>query len=129
MKTENKNGMDLPHLHYEGKSIIELQDIYVRLEKIRQYIERETDQRQLLIERQAYKIEKLKTLLEKKDEIILNLENQLKECSRNAEGNRQLINKLLADIGHYQNDIEWYKRTYEKRSLWGVLKEKLYKKS
>jgi DNA repair exonuclease SbcCD ATPase subunit len=129
MKTEDKNGIDLQHLRYDGKSIIELQDIYVRLEKIRQYIERETDQRQLLIERQAYKIEKLKTLLEKKDEIILNLESQLKECSRNAEGNRQLINKLLTDIGHYQNDIEWYKRTYEKRSFWGVIKEKLHKKS
>jgi peptidoglycan hydrolase CwlO-like protein len=44
---------------------------------------------------------------------------------KQLEGSKQLINKLLGDIRNYQNDIEWYKRTYEKRSLLGILKQKL----
>jgi hypothetical protein len=47
---------------------------------------------------------------------------------RKQEGTKQLINKLLEDIRRYQNDIEWYKRTYERRSLLGTLKEKLKRK-
>jgi len=45
-----------------------------------------------------------------------------------AAGNRQLINKLLGDISRLQNDIDWYKRTYEKRSLLGLLREKFFQR-
>ncbi len=128
MQNENLNGTELQHLPVNGRSIPELQGIYARLEQIKHFMEREAGERQLTIDKQSAKIEKLKLMIAKKDEIITTLENQLKECSRNIEGNRQLINKLLNDISHYQNDIEWYKRTYEKRSLWGVVKEKLNKK-
>ncbi|RXK60023.1 hypothetical protein ESA94_13325 [Lacibacter luteus] len=55
-------------------------------------------------------------------------EKQLKDEIRRQEGSKQLINKLLEDIRRYQNDIEWYKRTYEKRSLLGTLREKLFRK-
>ena len=44
---------------------------------------------------------------------------------RNIDGNRQLINKLLNDLERMKQDIEWYKRTYEKRTLFGVIKERL----
>lgn len=49
----------------------------------------------------------------------------LSEESKKNEGSKQLINKLLEDIRRYQNDIEWYRKTYEKRTLLGVLKEKM----
>ncbi|MFY7838717.1 MAG: hypothetical protein ACOVP7_00520 [Lacibacter sp.] len=53
-------------------------------------------------------------------------EKQLKDEIRRQEGTKQLINKLLEDIRRYQNDIEWYKRTYETRSLIGTIKEKIF---
>lgn len=53
------------------------------------------------------------------------LHQTLAEENKKQEGTKQLINKLLEDIRRYQNDIEWYKRTYEKRSLLGILKQKL----
>lgn len=58
--------------------------------------------------------------LEKK-QILLNLTEEHKK----SEGNKQLINKLLEDIKRYQNDIEWYRKTYERRTILGVLKEKM----
>jgi hypothetical protein len=56
------------------------------------------------------------------------LHKTIAEENKKQEGTKQLINKLLEDIRRYQNDIEWYKRTYEKRSLLGTLKEKLNSK-
>jgi molybdate-binding protein len=53
------------------------------------------------------------------------LHKTLTEENKKQEGTKQLINKLLEDIRRYQNDIEWYKRTYETRSFWGTIKEKL----
>lgn len=51
--------------------------------------------------------------------------SKLNDEAKKNEGNKQLINKLLEDIRRYQNDIDWYRKTYEKRTLLGVLKEKL----
>lgn len=56
-----------------------------------------------------------------KKQLLLTLNEEIKK----NEGNKQLINKLLEDIRRYQNDIDWYKKTYEKRTLLGILKEKL----
>lgn len=53
------------------------------------------------------------------------LHKTIAEENKKQEGTKQLINKLLEDIRRYQNDIEWYKRTYETRSLMGTIKEKL----
>jgi hypothetical protein len=64
-------------------------------------------------------------LLEDKNNLILQLNEKVAVCQQNAEGSRQLINKLLNDIERLQQDVEWYKRTYEKRSLLGTIKEKL----
>jgi hypothetical protein len=60
--------------------------------------------------------------------VIQRLEGQLVECRQTNEGTRQLINKLLSDISNYQKDLEWFKRTYEKRSLLGTIRQKLFKR-
>lgn len=95
------------------------------LEYIRSFIEVELAEKKETIKRQAAEIEELKQLLQKKELAIGMFEANTREFRETAEGNRQLINKLLGDISRLQNDIDWYKRTYEKRSLLGVLREKM----
>jgi uncharacterized coiled-coil DUF342 family protein len=63
-----------------------------------------------------------------KEEQMDDLREKLGQLVQNAEGMRQLINKLLNDIENYQKDIEWYRRTYEQRSLLGILKDKFFHK-
>ena len=99
-----------------------------RLEQITQYLLQELEAKQRTIEEQRKEIEWFKTQLIEKSSEINELEEKLQQCTQHTEGHRQLINKLLNDIEHFQNDIEWYKRTYERRSFWGVLKEKLTRK-
>ncbi|MEO5592926.1 MAG: hypothetical protein ABIR15_10710 [Chitinophagaceae bacterium] len=65
---------------------------------------------------------------EKKDREIILLKEALEKAQYQAEGNSQLINKLLGDLSKFQNDIEWYKLTYEKRSFLGTIREKLLRK-
>ena len=65
---------------------------------------------------------------ESKDYEIGNLKTALEKARLQAEGNNQLINKLLGELSKLQNDIEWYKLTYEKRSLLGTIREKLFRK-
>jgi septal ring factor EnvC (AmiA/AmiB activator) len=95
------------------------------LEHIRSFIEIELAEKKETIKEQAAEIEELKQLLQKKDTAISMFEANNRQFQETAEGNRQLINKLLGDISRLQNDIDWYKRTYEKRSLLGVLREKI----
>jgi len=111
-----------------GNRTIELQSIHDRLEEIRSYMDKELSFKQGIIDGQQGQLERQKILLEEKDTLILRLEEQLAECRQTNEGTRQLINKLLNDISNYQKDIEWYKRTYVKRSLPGTLWTKLFKK-
>jgi septal ring factor EnvC (AmiA/AmiB activator) len=106
----------------------QLNMVYERLEKIRLYMEREIAFKQRLIEGQEEQIRELKSRLEEKDSSIRRLEGQLLECRQTNEGTRQLINKLLSDISNHQKDIEWYKRTYEKRSLLGTIRQKIFNK-
>jgi hypothetical protein len=70
----------------------------------------------------------LELMSAKKDAEILDLKDQLQECRQTTEGSRQLVNKLLNDISNYRKDIEWYRRTYETRSLPGTLWQKLFRK-
>ena len=107
---------------------IELHAIHERLEKIRLYMEREIAFKQRLIESQEEQMHKLKARAEEKEVVIQRLEGQLLECRQTNEGTRQLINKLLSDISSYQKDLDWYKRTYEKRSLVGTIRQKLFRK-
>ena len=84
--------------------------------------------KQTTIERQENEIQRLHALVEEKNRIVLETNTRLAECMRTGEGNRQLINKLLGDLDRLAQDIEWYKRTYERRSLFGTLRQKLFRK-
>jgi DNA-binding transcriptional MerR regulator len=107
---------------------IELHSIHVSLEKIKAYMESEITFKQDLIGQQEEQIRQLKARLDEKEALVQRLEGQLLECRQTNEGTRQLINKLLSDISGYQKDIEWYKRTFEKRSLLGTIRQKLFKR-
>jgi len=95
------------------------------LDQIRSFIEIELAEKKETIKEQAAEIEELKKILQQKDTAISMFEANTREFQDTAEGNRQLINKLLGDISRLQNDVDWYRRTYEKRSFLGLLKEKL----
>jgi DNA repair exonuclease SbcCD ATPase subunit len=99
-----------------------------KLEQITRYLLQEMDAKQRTIEEQRQEIAQFKAELTTRSNEIAELEEKLTQCAEHREGHRQLINKLLNDIEHFQNDIEWYKRTYERRSFWGVLKEKLIRR-
>jgi len=104
-----------------------MENLQQSLELINHKLDTEILAKQNTIDRQQQEIQRLHVLIERKDKIILEISEKLTECMRNAEGNRQLINKLLNDIDRLSQDIEWYKRTFEKRSLFGYLKERLNK--
>lgn len=89
-----------------------------------------------LLSENEYKRERIEDLIERLKDLEAKLAEEqqekkqlhktLAEENKKQEGTKQLINKLLEDIRRYQNDIEWYKRTYETRSLLGTLKEKIF---
>ncbi|HTI07083.1 MAG TPA: hypothetical protein VL832_00970 [Puia sp.] len=111
-----------------GNKALEMQSIHDRLEEIRVYLEKEITFKQGIIDGQREQIGQLKALSDEKALKISRLEDQLQECRQTNEGTRQLINKLLNDISNYQKDIEWYKRTYERRSLLGTIRQKMFGK-
>jgi uncharacterized coiled-coil DUF342 family protein len=108
--------------------VVELEQINKDLEYIRSYLEKEMALKQKAFEKSESNNETLKKTLEEKNKEITNLLTKLQEIQQASEGNRQIINKLLNDISHYQKDIDWYKRTYEKRSLLGTIREKLFRR-
>jgi hypothetical protein len=103
-------------------------DLSQALIAIERKLDIEITAKQRTIERQEQEMQRLNGLTEEKNTLILQLNNKLTECTRNSEGNRQLINKLLNDIDRLQQDIDWYKRTYETRSFLGTIKQKLFRK-
>jgi chromosome segregation ATPase len=111
-----------------GINSVDLQSIHERLDDIKLYLENEIALKQGVIDGQADQIRQLKAGFEKKEMIIQKMDEQLQDCKKTNDGTRQLINKLLNDISNYQKDIEWYKRTYEKRSLAGTIFQKLFKR-
>lgn len=104
------------------------ENIFQALKLIQNQLEKEIVSKQRTIERQEEEIRSLRAELGQKNDHIINLNLRLQECQKNTEGNRQLVNKLLNDIGRLQQDVEWYKRTYETRSLLGTLKQKIFNK-
>jgi peptidoglycan hydrolase CwlO-like protein len=117
MKTDSELG-----LQSEPESLGEITE---KLDDILLYLRSELQNKQKIIDAQATELKRMRAVIDDKQELISTIQQKMTDIEQKAESNRQLINKLLGDISHYQNDIEWYKRTYEKRSLWGVLKEKL----
>jgi len=73
-------------------------------------------------------IDSLRKELDVKNIELKSLEADLENVQHLTEGNRQLINKLLGDLSKLQNDIGWYKRTYEQRSFLGTIREKIRRK-
>jgi DNA repair exonuclease SbcCD ATPase subunit len=89
-------------------------EIQESLFQIKQYLEKD--------------IEKLLQSTQNKEAELKTYKEQLENARQSMEGNRQLINKLLGDLSKLQNDLDWYKRTFEKRSLLGTIREKIFKK-
>ena len=96
----------------------------------------ETDERYMEIKENLAKLTQyldsdivnLKKQLHEKEAEVINYKEQLENAQHLMDGNRQLINKLLGDLSKLQNDVEWYKRTYEQRSFLGTVKEKIFTK-
>lgn len=86
------------------------------------------EQLDVIIERQHAEIQLLRKQLSEKNHVAAELRQALHDCRQNAEGHHQLVNKLLNDISGYQNDIDWYRRTYEKRSFLGTIRQKLFRR-
>ena len=95
-------------------SSVALQKMQEQLREILQHVERESQAKQHMIEHQRRELQQV--------------HDRLADCRRHSEGQQQLINKLLNDISQYQLDIDWYRRTYERRTFLGVIKEKLFRK-
>lgn len=102
-----------------------MSNIQQSLNMIEDKLDAEITARQKTIDLQEKEIHRLHKVVEEKGNLILELNEKLVDCMHNSEGSRQLINKLLNDIDRLQQDIEWYKRTYVKRSLMGTIKEKI----
>lgn len=107
---------------YEHRDAIDLQTALQRLLTI---LEKELVDKQKTID--LYEVELIRL---RKDQVIKDAEltaikQQIQEAHEDAEGSRQLVNKLLNDIQRMQQDINWYKRTFENRSLVGTMKEKI----
>ncbi len=102
-----------------------VEEVFLSLKAIQQKLEEEMVSKQAVIDGSWSEIRTLRETLQQKDQHIVQLEKSMADCQRNAEGNRQIINKLLNDLDRMQQDIEWYKRTYESRSLLGTIKEKI----
>jgi len=105
-----------------------LKGIYESLTKLNNQLEKELALKQTLVEAKDQESQQLKNELETLKKTVGELHQKLAETNRNNEGNRQIIKKLINDVVRKQQDIEWYKRTYESRSLLGTLKEKIFGK-
>jgi uncharacterized coiled-coil protein SlyX len=95
------------------------------LKSIDQKLEIEITISQNMVDWQQGELKRLQSEVGEKNNTIAELNTRLVECRSHVEGNRQLINKLINDIDRLQQNIDWYKRTYESRSLLGVIKDKL----
>jgi len=106
----------------------EWKSIDKRLSKIVDFIGNELEMKQAMIHHLTTQVQDLNAIIAGKEEQIEDLRERLDQITQHAEGLRQLINKLLNDIENHQKDIEWYRRTYEQRSMLGILKDKLFRK-
>jgi len=95
------------------------------LKLIDQKLEKEIASNQDIIRWQQEELKRLQSEALEKTNLVSDLNAKLIECRSQSEGSRQLINKLITDIDRLQQNVDWYKRTYETRSLLGVIKDKL----
>lgn len=111
--------------HDASKIYLQPEELYHSIKAIQLKLEEEMAGKQRIIEESWVEIKKLRATVQEKNESIYKLEVCVAEAQRNIEGNRQIINKLLNDLDRMQQDIDWYKRTYESRSLLGYIKQYL----
>ncbi|HEY1114833.1 MAG TPA: hypothetical protein VGE66_14790 [Chitinophagaceae bacterium] len=100
-------------------------EIFRSLKGIELQLQKELAAKQKTIENNWEEIRHLRAQLEMKDQCLQTLQDKVADSQRNIDGNRQLINKLLSDLDRMRQDLEWYKRTYEHRSLLGVIKDRI----
>lgn len=105
---------------------LQLEDL---LRQVYSHLLSENEYKRERIEELILRLKDLEAKLAAEQQEKKQLHQTLTDENKKQEGTKQLINKLLEDIRRYQNDIEWYKRTYEKRSLIGTIKEKLKKRN
>ena len=110
---------------FEPQQVSVLEAIFNSLKEIQASLENEIAVKQKTVESSWDEIRKLRNVVQDKDQTIIALQQKIQESQRNIDGNRQLINKLLNDLERMKNDLEWYKRTYEKRTLFGVIKDRI----
>jgi uncharacterized coiled-coil protein SlyX len=111
---------------YDKINDIDQESIVLKtLKLIDQKLEKEITISQNMVDWQRGELKRLQSEVGEKNNTIAELNTRLVECRSHVEGNRQLINKLINDIDRLQQNIDWYKRTYESRSLLGVIKDKL----
>lgn len=101
---------------------LQLEDL---LRQVYSHLLSENDYKRERIEELILRLKDLEAKLAAEQQEKKQLHQSLTDENKKQEGTKQLINKLLEDIRRYQNDIEWYKKTYEKRTLLGVIKEKM----
>lgn len=104
-------------------------DLQTALQRLLTILEKELVGKQKTIELYEVELSRLRKDQGNKDAELKLIKQQLQEANEMAEGSRQLVNKLLNDIERMQQDISWYKRTFESRSLFGTMKEKILGKS
>lgn len=101
---------------------LQLEDL---LRQVYSHLLSENEYKRERIEELILRLKDLEAKLAEEEQEKKQLHKTLSEENKRQEGTKQLINKLLEDIRRYQNDIEWYRKTYEKRTLLGVIKEKM----
>lgn len=104
---------------------LQLEDL---LRQVYSHLLSENEYKRERIEELILRLKDLEAKLAAEQQEKKQLHQTLTDENKKQEGTKQLINKLLEDIRRYQNDIEWYKRTYEKRSFLGVLRQKFWDK-
>lgn len=100
---------------------LQLEDL---LRQVYSHLLSENEYKRERIEELIKRLKDLEAKLAEEEKEKKQLHQTLTEENKRQEGTKQLINKLLEDIRRYQNDIEWYKRTYEKRKVAGILKDR-----
>ncbi len=100
-------------------------DLQTALQRLLTILEKELVGKQKTIELYENELHRLRSDQANRDVELKVVKQQLQEANENAEGSRQLVNKLLNDIERMQQDLSWYKRTFENRSLMGTMKEKI----
>jgi peptidoglycan hydrolase CwlO-like protein len=95
------------------------------LASIQQRVENDAEVNRQILQWQQAELKRLQHEVLEKNNVIGDLTAKLRDCHTQSEGSRQLINKLITDIDRLQQAIEWYRKTYETRSLAGIIKDKL----